>query len=460
MAANQNVSNDFSKGSILKTILSMAIPITIAQAVQILYNLVDRIYLGHLAEGGDLALIGVGLCFPIITIINAFTLLFSTGGAPLMSIARGAGEHDRARKMENVCFFMILVTAFVLMAVLYIFMKPIMYAFGASDATYGTAAAYLQVYLLGTVFVMISTGMNMFINAQGFSRIGMMTVCIGAVMNIILDPIAIFVLKMGVRGAAWATVISQFAGFLWVMIFLNGSKVQYPLDKALMVPRDVKLIFRIMGLGLTGFIMSVTNSLTQIACNATLAVWGGDLYVGSMTILNSVREIFNLASTGISDGAKPVLGYNYGAKQYGRLKKAIFIVLAMMLGYMVLVWAFVHFCPTVIVRCFTNDRELIATAAPALKIFFEGYFMMGLMFTGQAVFVALGFSKQSVFFSLLRKVGIVLPLTVFLPYVIGVNGVFMAEPISNVVGGTVNFVTMLIMVMPILNGKKPAPERI
>ena len=432
MNNKKNVEHDFSKGSMIRNILSMAVPVTIAQAVQLLYNLVDRVYLGHIGQGADQALTGVGLVFPIISIVSAFTQLYSGGGAPLMSIARGAGEEEKALKLENVSFVLLILTGVVLMGVFYIFMKPILYLLGASDATYPVAASYLQIYLLGTLFIMISSGMNLFINAQGFGTMGMMTVCIGAVLNLFLDPLFIFVWKLGVRGAAIATVLSQMAGCMWVLWFLTGKKVQYPLQRKYMKLKDRKMILSILGLGLSGFIMCVTNSLSQIACNATLARWGGDLYVG----------------------AKPVLGYNFGAKEYERVRKGIFVTCGMILSYMVLAWLTVHFFPSFLVGFFTSDKALAEIAAPALKLFFAGFFMMGFMFCGQATFVGLGFPKQAIFFSLLRKVVIVVPLTILLPYFMGVEGVFVAEPVSNYIGGIASFGTMLLTVMPILLGKK------
>ncbi len=445
---------DFSQGSMVKNILSMAVPVTIAQAVQLLYNLVDRIYLGHLSEGADMALIGVGLAFPIVSIVSAFTMLYSGGGAPLMSIARGAGEREKASKLMNVSFLLMLVSGIILMLVGYIFMKPIMYLFGASDATYPAAAAYLQIYLLGTLFVMTSSGMNLFINSQGFGTTGMLTVSIGAIMNIILDPIFIFGLHMGVRGAAVATVISQLSGCLWVLKFLTGKKATYRLNISHMKLNDREMITSIVQLGASGFIMNVTNSLTQIVCNATLAKWGGDVYVGAMTILNSVREIFHLAASGVSEGAKPVLGFNFGAKEYGRVKKGIRVTCTIVLGYMLVAWLLVHFHPEFFVGLFTANAQIAEVAVPALRLFFAGFFMMGFMFCGQSTFVGLGYPKQAIFFSLLRKVLIVVPLTVILPYFMGVDGVFIAEPISNFIGGTASFTTMLLIIMPVLSGKK------
>lgn len=445
---------NFAKGSMVKNILSMAVPVTIAQAVQLLYNLVDRMYLGHISQGADQALIGVGLVFPIVSIVSAFTQLYSGGGAPLMSIARGAGDRQRASKIENISFLLLVLTGIALTAVFYIFMKPILYSFGASDATYPTAAAYLRIYLLGTVFIMLSSGMNLFVNAQGFGTTGMLTVCIGAVLNIVLDPFFIFYLHMDVEGAAIATVISQLAGCLWVLSFLMSKKTPFPLKRADMKLSDKRMIGQIVGLGASGFIMCVTNSLSQIACNATLAVWGGDLYVGAMTILNSVREIFNLAANGVTEGAKPVLGYNFGAGEYKRVKKGIAITCSIVLGYMFFAWLLVHFFPGVFVGIFTSDQALAEVAVSSLEIFFAGFFMMGFMFCGQSTFVGLGFPKQAIFFSLLRKVVIVVPLTIILPNFMGVNGVFWAEPISNYIGGCASFITMLLIVMPILSGKK------
>ena len=445
---------DFSQGSIVKKILSMAVPVTVAQAVQLLYNLVDRIYLGHLSEGADMALIGVGLVFPIVSLVSAFTLLYSGGGAPLMSIARGAGDREKASRLMNVSFILLVITGIILTAAGYIFMKPILYLFGASDATYPAAAAYMQIYLIGTLFIMISSGMNLFINAQGFGTTGMLTVCIGAVLNVILDPVFIFYFHMGIRGAAIATVISQLAGCLWVLKFLTGKKVTYRLNVSDMKLNDGKMILSIVQLGASGFIMNVTNSLSQIICNATLGKWGGDMYVGAMTILNSVREIFNLAANGFTEGAKPVLGYNFGAKQYSRVKRGIAVTSTIVLSYMLVAWLLVHSFPGFFVSLFTTDAGLAKIATPALALFFEGFFMMGFMYCGQSTFVGLGFPKQAIFFSLLRKVIIVIPLTILLPYVMGVNGVFIAEPISNFIGGAGSFITMLVILMPILSGKK------
>lgn len=443
-----STANDFSKGAVWKNILSMAVPITAAQLVQVLYNLVDRIYLGHLQEGSSLALTGVGLTFPVISLISAFCMLFSSGGAPLCSIERGRGNHKRVETIMGNCFFLLLITGAVLMAFFYIFMKPVLYTFGASDATYPYARTYLLIYLTGTLFSMISAGMNMFINAQGFGKVAMMTTLLGAVCNVILDPIFIFALHLGVAGAAIATVISQGLSAFWVLRFLTGPEPMYRIRKKYMKLNDGHLLLQITGLGLSGFTMAVTNSLTQIICNSTLKSWGTDLNIGSMTIINSVREIFSMIVQGITQGATPVLGYNYGARKYKRVRSGIIFTSAIAITYTVLAWLCVHSFPEFFIRLFTKDEALIAVAIPSLKIFFAGFYMMSFQFIGQSTFVALGCSKRAVFFSLLRKAFIVVPLTIWLPYSFGVNGVFYAEPISNFIGGTACFLTMMLTLWP------------
>ena len=313
---------DFSSGPVWKCIVSQAIPLTIAQLVHLMYNVVDRVYLGHMGGGNSLALTGVGLTFPIVSLIMAFTALFGTGGVPLFSIARGAGDEKRAGKILGNSFVLLLGSSFILTTVGYFFAKPILFAFGAGEESYVYAKEYLNIYLIGTLFSMLSTGLNGYINAQGFPKIGMLSVTIGAICNIMLDPIFIFGLNMGVAGAALATVISQAASALWVLRFLTGKKVLIPLRrKNIAVSKDITK--DICKLGTAGFIMQGTNCLVQVACNSTLQTFGGDLYVGIMTVTNSVREIFTLPVTGLTSGAQPVIGYNYGAKKYDRVRAGI-----------------------------------------------------------------------------------------------------------------------------------------
>lgn len=447
--------NDFSRGSIARHIFSLALPMTVAQLINVLYSVVDRIYIGHLPHVSAQALTGIGLCLPIITIISAFANLFGMGGAPLCSIARGGHQEARARKVMGNSFTMLILSGAVLMLLFLAFKKPILYLFGASSDTFSYADQYITIYLAGTLFVMISLGMNNFINAQGFGRVGMLTVLLGAVMNIGLDPFFIFVLGMGVRGAAIATIISQGASALWVLKFLTGKKALFRLEKD-SLKLDLSLVKEITLLGTSGFVMSVTNGTVQIVCNAVLARHGGDLYVGIMTVINSVREIITMPVNGLTSGAQPVIGYNYGAGCYKRVKSAVKFMTAGCIIFSVVMWAVLFFEPRFFLHLFTQEQALIRQGIPAMRIYFCGIFMMSLQFAGQSTYVALNRPKQAVFFSLFRKVIIVVPLTLLLPLVggLGTNGVFLAEPISNVIGGTASFVTMLITVWPAL--KEPA----
>ncbi|MGN1206267.1 MAG: MATE family efflux transporter [Eubacterium sp.] len=449
------MENDFSKGNVCRHILMQAVPLTIAQLIQLLYNVVDRIYIGHLPGTQGEALTGVGLVFPIISMIAAFTNLFSMGGAPLFSIARGQGDEKKASYILNNTFTMLMLSAFVLMVVGYGWKRPILYLFGASDATYPFANDYLSIYLLGTLFLMIGTGMNSFISAEGFPKMGMLVVICGAVINIILDPIFIFVLNLGVKGAAMATVISQFVTMVLVLRFFQGDRTLFRISKKHMRLKR-KLVARIMSLGLSGFIMSVTNSLVQIVCNITIGMYGGDLYIGVMTILNSVREIVNIAIVGITNGAQPVLGFNYGAGEYHRVKQAICFTAIIGFAYTTVVWACIMIFPDVFIKMFSDSEAMLAPGREALKYYFFGFFFMAFQFSGQSTFVALGKSKQAIFFSLLRKVIIVAPLTILLPQIgnLGVDGVYLAEPVSNIIGGLACFLTMLHVVWRELTQKE------
>ena len=435
----------------VRHILSLAAPMTLAQLINVLYSVVDRIYIGHLPHASAQALTGIGLCLPVITIISAFANLFGMGGAPLCSIARGGHQEDRAQKVMGNSFSILLLSGTVLMILCLIFKEPVLYLFGASEETFGYADAYLTIYLLGTVFVMTSLGMNNFINAQGFGKMGMMTVLLGAVMNIILDPVLIFGFDMGVRGAAIATVISQGASAVWVFFFLTGKKALFKLTRESMKIR-LSLVKEITFLGTSGFVMSVTNGTVQIVCNAVLARFGGDIYVGIMTVINSVREIASLPLNGLTSGAQPVMGYNYGAGCYRRVRTAIRFITAAGIGFSLVVWAVVFVEPRFFLHLFTQEQELITEGIPAMQIYFCGFFMMALQFVGQSTYVALNRPKQAVFFSLFRKVIIVVPLTILLPLIggLGTDGVFWAEPVSNVIGGTACFVTMMLTVWPTL----------
>lgn len=439
--------NDFSQGSVVKSILSLALPMTLAQLINILYNVVDRMYIGRIPGQSTLPLTGLGLCTPVISSIIAFANLFGTGGAPLCSIARGKGKHEEAEQILGNAFTLLLITGTLLTAAGLLFKKPLLFAFGASDATYPFADAYLTIYLLGTLFVMTSLGMNSFINAQGFARTGMITTLIGAVINIVLDPLFIFVFGMGIRGAAIATVIAQAASALWTIRFLTGNRTLLRIRFSSMRLHGTT-IRGIISLGLSGFMMSITNSLVQVVCNATLSACGGDLYVGVMTVINSIREIVTMPVSGITTGSQPVISFNYGAGRNDRIRKAIRFMAISCIGYTTLIWGTLHLFPAFFIRIFNNDPALMEAAVPSMQIYYFGFFMMSLQFSGQTVFQSLGKARYAIFFSILRKVVIVAPLTLLLPGIVSpsVNGVFLAEPISNFIGGAACFITMLRVV--------------
>lgn len=437
---------DFSKGPVWKCIVDQAVPLTIAQLVQLLYNVVDRIYLGHMGNGDSIALTGVGLTFPIITLIMAFTALFGIGGLPLFSMARGAGDEEKAGSILGNSFALLMCGAITLTIICYIFCKPILFAFGASNESYVYARAYLNIYLIGTSFSMIATGLNGYINAQGFPKIGMCSIVIGAVCNIILDPVFIFMLNMGVAGAALATIISQGVSALWVLRFLTSPRAIIPLRRKNIAVKwnTTKGILR---LGCVNFIMQGTNCLVQIACNSTLQTFGGDLYVGIMTVANSVREVFMLPLSGVTNGSQPVISFNYGARQYERVRSGIRFNTLIGASYTMIAWILVLLFPKFWFGIFSDDILMMEAGVDALKIYFFGFVFMALQFAGQTTFQALGDAKHAIFFSLLRKAVIVIPLTLALPAMgFGVNGVFLAEPISNLIGGTAAYLTMRMTV--------------
>ncbi len=438
--------NDFSRGSIPSNIMRLALPMTAAQLVNVLYSVVDRIYLGHLADGDSLALTGIGVAMPIISIIMGFANLCGTGGAPLCSISRGEGDDAEAERIMGNAFTLLIILGAAVTAFFLIWKEPILYLFGASPDTFPYADDYMTIYLCGTLFVMISLGMNPFINAQGFGRVGMMTVMLGAAANIILDPVFIFLFHMGVKGAALATIISQGLSAVWVLAFLTGKKAILRL-KLPCLRLELRRVKRIVALGLSGFFVNLTNSLVQVVCNATLQAYGGDTYVGVMTIINSLREVFIMPVHGLTNGSQPVQGYNYGARKYARVREAIRFSVGVTVVYSALFWAVAMAFPGLLIRVFNDSPDIIAIGVPALRIYFGMFLFMSLQLAGQGVFTGLGRSKQAVFFSLLRKAIINAPLTVLLPlWGMGTTGVFVAEAVSQLVGGLACFITMYFTV--------------
>ncbi len=428
----------------------------VAQILNLMYNIVDRIYIGRIPGEGLLALGGVGLCFPFITLITAFTNLYGAGGAPLCSIERGRGHQEEAQQIMNTSFWLLVITGVLLTVLGSTFCRPVLTLFGASDTSLPYAMSYMRIYLLGTIFSMVALGMNPFINSQGFANVGMTTIFLGAVTNIVLDPLFIFVFRLGVQGAAWATVCSQILSAVFVMRFLTGSRAELRLLLRKRPALQRKHVWDIIGLGSASFVMQCTNSLVQIACNRMLGAFGGDIYISTMTIINSVRQILDTPVLAIADGASPILSYNYGAGRYDNVKKSIRFVTLSALAYTTVVWVLVLLLPELFIGIFNNDDSLLTVAVPALHIYFFAFIFQALQYSGQTVFKSLNKKKQAIFFSLLRKVVIVVPLTFLLPYVgkLGANGVFIAEPISNFLGGSACFLAMLLMVFPELSGKK------
>ena len=442
---------DFENGTVTGNILEAALPMLVAQILNLLYNIVDRIYIARIAEVGTAALGAVGLCFPLIVIITAFANLFGNGGAPLFAIQRGQKDERKAVAIMDTSFTMVCASAIVLMVIGFLFARPILILFGASDNSLVYALPYMMIYLLGTLPSMVAVGMNPFINAQGYSLIGMCSVAVGAGANLLLDPLFIFGLGFGVCGAAIATVLSQCLSAIFVFYFLTKkSELKVRLLKKNEIAACMGYAKNIISLGMAGFIMQLTNSLVTICCNNVLSVTGGDIYISVMTIVSSVRQLVETPIHAMSEGSSPILSYNYGARRPIRVRKAGMVMGAMILAYSAVIWSIIILEPRPLIRIFSSDAQLTKDAVPALNQYFAAFIFMDLQYMGQTVFKSLNKKKQAIFFSMLRKVFIVVPLTYLMPYALhmGTDGVFLAEPVSNVIGGTLCFATMLITVLP------------
>ena len=440
-------TGDFSRGRVSLVILRLGLPMMLAELVNVLYNIVDRMYIGHMAEGGTLALTGLGICFPLITLIGAFANLFSTGGATLATIARGEKDDRKAERIMGTSFTMLTLTGIGLTVLLYLTAPVTLSWLGGDAETLPPALDYFRIYVAGTVPVLISLGMNPFINAQGFPKIGMVTILIGAALNIVLDPLLIFTLGMGIRGAALATVISQITSAVWVLGFLRSRKAELRLTGFHLDRTELKGIVK---LGVTGFTFRVTNSVTQAIVNIMLKAWGGPLstiYVGAMSLINSLREIMSLPNSGIVSGGQSVMSYNYGAKEYRRVSQSIRFIFLSGLAINIVMWALVMLIPEPLLRIFTSDGQLIGTGAVCARIYFGAFPFMALQQAGQSTFVALNYPRYALFFSMLRKIGLVAPLTLLLPNLgLGVYGVFWAELASQVIGASACFMTMTAVI--------------
>lgn len=442
---------DFENGTVVGNILGAALPMLVAQILNLLYNIVDRVYIARIPGVGTAALGAVGLCFPLIVIIGAFANLFGSGGAPLFSIYRGKKDSTRAEQIMDTSFSMVCASAIVLMALGMLFARPLLVLFGASEDALVYAYPYMMLYLIGALPSMVAVGMNPFINAQGYSTVGMLSVAIGAIANLLLDPLFIFVFGLGVRGAAVATVLSQTLSALFVLFFLTKkAELKVRLLRKEELSGCVEDAKNIISLGTAGFIMQLTNSLVTICCNNVLSVTGGDIYISVMTIVSSVRQLVETPIYAMNEGTSPILSYNYGARRPKRVRKAGVVMGLMIFGYTALMWSVIILIPEFLIRIFSSDAVLMKDAVPALKQYFAAFIFMDLQYIGQTVFKSLNKKKHAIFFSLLRKVFIVVPLTYLMPYALGMgtDGVFLAEPVSNVIGGSLCFITMLLTVLP------------
>lgn len=439
-----------------KLMLQMGIPTFIAQLVNLLYNIVDRVYIGHIPGAGALPLTGVGLCFPILTMIASFTNFVGAGGAPLAAIALGRNQRERAHKILANGATMLLFFSLSLTLIFYMAKKPILYLFGASDQTYLYANQYLSIYLLGTVFVMISLGLNTFITAQGQSKIAMFSILIGAIMNLILDPIFIFGFSMGVKGAALATIISQAGSAIWVLRFLFSDKATLPLKLALMKP-DFSIIGSVSALGISPFIMGITESFITIVFDSGMQRYGNDLYVGSITIFQSLSMMVFTPLQGFAVGVQPIISYNFGAENKARVRRACFSLIAITSAFS-LVFTSVAMCfPRKLAGIFTADAALLDICQTNLPIFIAGLLLFGLQIGCQQSFMALGQAKFSLCFALLRKVILLIPLALILPAVTNsVLGIYIAEPISDSISAAICGLTFFLSLGTILNKSKAA----
>jgi putative MATE family efflux protein len=412
--------------------LKMAIPSIIAQVINILYNIVDRIYIGHIPNASADALTGVGVAFPIVTFISAFSAFVGAGGAPLSAIWQGRGDNKKAEKILGNGVTMLLFFSVALMMVFYVFMKPMLYMFGASDATIGYGVTYVSIYLIGTLFVELALGLNPYIISQGAAKTGMQSVIIGAAVNIALDPVFIFVLNMGVAGAAWATVISQFISAVWVVGFLCGRKAVLKIKLKNLKP-DFKIIKRISALGISPFVMRSTESMVSIALNSGMQTFGGDLYVGSITIMQSVIQFLSAPLSGFTQGVQPIISYNFGAGMFERVQKAYRSMIAICFGFSFVVTALIMIFPEFTAGIFTNSADLIALCGQKMPLFISGMLIFGVQMGIQPTFMALGQAKISLFIASLRKLILLIPLAVILPRFFGTTGVYVSEPVSDII---------------------------
>ena len=446
-------NSDLGTGKILPLMLKLSIPVIFAQFINGLYNVVDRIYLGHIPNEGARILTGVGITFPIIMFISAFAMLIGAGGSPLASINLGAKNKEKAEDILNQGFTTLLIISGVITVVFYCFKEELIFLFGASENTFGPANDYMSIYLLGTVFVQLTIGLNAFISTQGFTKFSMITVLIGAITNIALDPIFIFYFNMGAKGAALATVISQSLSCIWVLKFLVGNKTEIKLKLSKMKVQK-SILLSILALGISPFIMHSTEAVINFVFNSTLQRHGGDIAVGSMTIISSIMSFLWMPIAGLGQGCQSILSYNYGAGNMDRVKKACKILFICCLTYTISMQTLVSLYPHVPVQLFTADKELVNYTCSVLGIFFLAYGIFGLQSASQQIFLALGQAKVSLFLALLRKIFLLVPLVYILSSTsLKTMGVFIAEPISDAISATTALILFLVNIKKILNSR-------
>lgn len=442
---NKNDKDFLGTAPIGKLLLSLALPTITAQLINMLYNIVDRIYIGHIPEAGALALTGVGVCMPLILIVSAFAALVGSGGAPRASILMGKQEHDQAEQILGNCFALLFLISIVLTVILLAWNRPILLAFGASENTIGYATDYMNIYAIGTIFVQMTLGMNMFITTQGYAKTGMLSVLIGAVINIILDPIFIFAMGMGVKGGALATVISQAVSCVWVISFLCGKKTQLQLKVSNMKLKK-SVILPCIALGAATFVMQASESIISVCFNSSLLKYGGDVAVGAMTILTSVMQFAMLPLQGVAQGAQPITSYNFGAKNSARVKKSFQLLLITSLTYSVILWICVQAFPQIFAGMFTNDASLLAFSAKALRIYCGALFMMGIQIACQMTFVSTGNAVCSIIVAIMRKFVLLIPLIYILPHFLTdkTRAVYTAEPIADILAVTFTIILFTV----------------
>ena len=451
----KDVSEQLASAPVTPLLLRLAIPTILAQLVNLLYNIVDRIYIGHMPVVGDIALTGVGLCFPVIYLLSAFAALLGQGGAPRAAIAMGRGDNDEAERILGTCFTSLIVTALLLTAAFQLWGEELLWLFGASEDTIGYALPYMRVYAAGSLFVMLALGMNLFITTQGYTTFSMITVVIGAVLNIVLDPVFIYAFDMGVAGAAWATILSQAVSAAFAVAFFFGKRTKLRLKKAYLLPKP-RILGPVLALGFAPFVMQATEALVNVAFNSSLQAYGGDIPVGCMTVSSTIMQMFWLPSQGIGQGAQPIISYNFGAGNIERVRKAFMTMLVVSIIFIGAGWLAVMLFPGFFIRIFNDSPALMEMGTWTLRVYLAAFFLMALQMSIQQVFVSVGRAKSAVVVASVRKLVLLVPLIYILPHFFEdkVFAVFLAEPVSDFFSVLTATILFLATMRGMLWGKK------